>query len=245
MEYTYDRVLLKRKAREIIGKGTPSPLIIGSIVVMFTIVINTLVSRVILINYDISGMATAMAESDIEHFYYYVAKGADIPIPPTAYLIYAALNMISVIVSFGFSIFIANTVRNSEPCVGNLLDGFGMFFKILWLTILQYLIISILSLLLIFPGLIAFYCFRQAKYILIDNPEKRVIDCLKESKEMMKGNKLTLFELDLSFILWYIISILPIVKYIALFQLYPYRETSYVLFYDFISGKPIDFELPV
>ena len=62
--------------------------------------------------------------------------------------------------------------------------------------------IMLWTILLIVPGIIATLRYSQAFYILADDPSKGVMQCLKESKEMMKGNKAKLFCLELSFIGW-------------------------------------------
>lgn len=38
------------------------------------------------------------------------------------------------------------------------------------------------SLLFWFPGIIAYYRYSQAFYILAENPEKGIMDCINESK---------------------------------------------------------------
>ena len=57
-----------------------------------------------------------------------------------------------------------------------------------------------------FPGIIAYYRYSQAFYILAENPEKGIMDCINESKAMMYGHKMDKFVLDLSFILWYLLA---------------------------------------
>ena len=61
------------------------------------------------------------------------------------------------IVGAGFILFLLNTIRSTGACLGNLLDGFGFFFKILLLTVLEYIFVTLWSLLFIFPGFIAAY----------------------------------------------------------------------------------------
>ena len=239
--FNYDRVALKKKAKSIVRAAKPSPILIAAIVVLLSLLINSLLSSIFLSGYNVEALQEAAANGDIKTFEHYFMEGQSHGYSAGAYILNAALNMISIVVSFGFSIFIINTVRNTEPCAGNLLDGFSMVFKVLWLYILEGIFVFLWCLLFIVPGIIALYKYRMAKYILIEHPEMRIIDCIKESKAMMKGNKGTLFELDLSFIGWYILMLFPYIGYIAQIELLPYAETSYVLFYDFISGKPVDY----
>ncbi|MGX4600515.1 DUF975 family protein [Faecalimicrobium sp. JNUCC 81] len=49
--------------------------------------------------------------------------------------------------------------------------------------------------------------FSQVYFILAQDPSIGVIECLQRSSEMMKGHKLDLFILELSFIGWLILCI--------------------------------------
>ena len=48
--------------------------------------------------------------------------------------------------------------------------------------------------------------FKMAGYLLVEDPERTVISCLRESAALMKGNKGRLFYLDLSFIGMYLLG---------------------------------------
>jgi uncharacterized membrane protein len=63
-------------------------------------------------------------------------------------------------------------------------------------------------LLLIIPGIIKFYAYRMVPYILADNPNIGASRAIELSKEMMDGNKFSLFVLDISFIGWYFLGAL-------------------------------------
>lgn len=52
------------------------------------------------------------------------------------------------------------------------------------------------------------YSFRQATYVLLDNPRFGAMTALRESVKMMKGHRLALFRLDLSFWWYYGLSLL-------------------------------------
>lgn len=146
------------------------------------------------------------------------------------------LNIISMILSAGFVIFLLNTIRMKEACYGNLLDGFGMFFRIIWLDILQTVFITLWSLLFIVPGIIAAYRYRLALYLLLDHPEMSAMDCIRESKRIMSGNKGQLFVLDLSFIGWWILAGIPIVGLFVRVWVVPYTQMTYALYYTTLTG---------
>ncbi len=138
------------------------------------------------------------------------------------------LSLMSAMLGIGFTIFALNISRRLNNSVGNLFDGFGNFFRFLWLLILMWFFTFLWSLLFIIPGIIAAYRYRQAIYILIDNPTMRPIDCIRNSKELMKGHKAELFLLDLSFLGWYLLMIIPFVS----IYVFPYTRTTFAGYYD-------------
>lgn len=69
-------------------------------------------------------------------------------------------------------------------------------------TLVQSLLIVLFTCLLIVPGIVKAYEYRMVPYLLADHTEMSWRDALKKSKEMMQGNKMDTFILDLSFIGW-------------------------------------------
>lgn len=65
------------------------------------------------------------------------------------------------------------------------------------------------TLLLIVPGIIASYHYSMAQYLLYTHPEMGVMEVLRESKRCMTGRKGRLFCLNISFIGWRLLSVLP------------------------------------
>lgn len=138
-------------------------------------------------------------------------------------------------VSFTFLDFL----RTNQPI--NPLEGSLQAFKkeyfvnLLLLKILKYLYVSLWTLLFVIPGLVKFIGYSQAELIFKDKvdqtgeiPNPR--DCLKESEELMRGHKMDLFSLSLSFVGWILLSFLTLgLLYI---WLTPYMEMSQVVFYE-------------
>jgi hypothetical protein len=149
------------------------------------------------------------------------------------------LTMLSGVVGTGFVIFLLNTIRNRKPCFENLLDGFGFWWRIILLNLLQSAIVGLLSMLLVVPGVIAHYRYSQAMYILIDDPTKSPVQCLKESGAMMKDHKMELFELDLSFIGWYLLGMIPYVGYAVEVWSMPYIAMTKALYYEKLLGSNV------
>ena len=74
------------------------------------------------------------------------------------------------------------------------------------------------------------YKYELAFYISIDNEDYDAMECISQSKKMMKGFKIKLFLLYLSFIGWSILSLMTIC--IGFLWLTPYIHTSKVAFYE-------------
>ena len=149
-----------------------------------------------------------------------------------AWLMDAVIQLMLVILGVGFNVYTLNVVRHFASGLGNLLDGFGMFLRALWLAILTSIFIFLWSLLLIVPGIIAAYRYRMAFYLLIDNPSMTPYQCIRESKKMMAGHKGELFVLDLSFIGWYMLELIPLVS----IWVVPYTQLTYTVYYDRLCG---------
>lgn len=77
--------------------------------------------------------------------------------------------------------------------------------KAVGLIIMVNILIGLWSLLLIVPGIIKGYSYSQAFNILKDNPEIGIMDAITASRKLMDGEKGSLFLLQLTFALWYII----------------------------------------
>ena len=105
-------------------------------------------------------------------------------------------------------------------------DAWG---KSILLSFLIWIFTLLWSLLFVIPGIIKSYSYRMAFFILADNPELSASEALQKSKEMMKGHKLDLFILDISFIWW---SLLVAITFgVALIYVAPYVGATRANFY--------------
>ena len=85
--------------------------------------------------------------------------------------------------------------------------------------------ITLWSLLLVVPGIIKSYEYRMVPYLLADCPELSTEEAFRISREMMNGEKMNTFILDLSFIGWYILSGITC-NLVGIFYLYPYKYAT-------------------
>lgn len=96
----------------------------------------------------------------------------------------------------------------------------------LWMELFVFL----WSLLFIIPGIIKAFSYAMTPYILADCPNVRAKDALKLSMRIMKGHKWELFVFELSFIGWYLLSILTL-GILNIFFTDPYVYNSLATYY--------------
>lgn len=102
-------------------------------------------------------------------------------------------------------------------------------------TILSGIYIILWMFLLIIPGIIKAYSYSMAPYIVKDNPEIGADAAIRESMKMMKGYKMKLFLLDLSFIGWAILALLTLG--LGLILLEPYMYSARAVFYEELKAE--------
>ena len=133
------------------------------------------------------------------------------------------------VITLGISKFVLNFATSKEAKFNDLFSGFNIYFKTLGLWILMLLSIGVAAIFLIVPGIIVALMFSQSFFILSENNEKSINQCLKESSEMMKGHKVELFVLGLSFIGWWIVA--AITFGIGGLWVYPYQQVTLANYY--------------
>ena len=229
-----DRTAAKLQAKQLIRESQPSMLTAALLYTLLTALIGWLSLRLTGVDTNtMNEMLQLASEGNSEAVMELMTKATP---SAGASLIDSLLRLAMAVVGVGFSLFVMNSVRRSQPAIGNLLDGFGMFPRVLFLIILQIVLIFLWSLLLVIPGIIAAYRYSFAVYVMIDHPEMSAMDCLRESKRLTTGYKRQLFLLDLSFIFWFLLTMIPIIGYIAQVYVTPYMESARVLYYEQIRA---------
>lgn len=95
----------------------------------------------------------------------------------------------------------------TEPKYRTLLLGFKQnYLNVLLIQFLRQLKVFLWSLLFIIPGAIKSYETFMVPYLLAENPDIDRHEVFEKSREMMDGNKLNVFVLNLSFIGWLIFA---------------------------------------
>jgi uncharacterized membrane protein len=101
--------------------------------------------------------------------------------------------------------------------------------------LLMGLVTSVCSLVLLVPGFIASLALFLVPYILKDNPDLTIMDTLRLSRKMMKGHKMQLFKLQLSFLGWIFLNVLTLG--IGSLWLIPYMMTTLAAFYQDVKAE--------
>lgn len=137
-------------------------------------------------------------------------------------------------ITLGIVICMMKLMQDEPVPLEDVLEGFKHFVPSMLVYILTTLFTILWSLLLIIPGIIAAYSYSMCFYILRDNPDLSPMDVIRQSKEMMRGHKMDLFALQLTFIGWGLLSILTLG--IGSLWLVPYMTASTTAFYIDLKG---------
>ena len=158
---------------------------------------------------------------------------------PTAILL--LFQLVFIILSYGYTAYTLHVVRGEPSGYGNLLDGFGIAWRAVALTLLIDALVMVASVALLVPGLILSYAYGMAPYLQVDHPGWSPIRCMRESRIMMRGHKWDLFVLQLSFLGWQILATIPGVSVFVK----PYVSLTETVFYENLRVSnpqlPVDF----
>ena len=136
----------------------------------------------------------------------------------------------------GYRFFIL--IQTAQPGIGTLLDGFrsGHYVNIVLTMFLRDLFTALWSLLLVVPGIVKHYEYLMVPYIIAENPAMDYKEAFQISKQMMDGEKMEAFIMDLSFLGWYLLSAVTC-GLLAIFYVNPYVQASFAEMYTFNKQK--------
>jgi len=152
-------------------------------------------------------------------------------------LFYIAAVLVVEMILLGFTIYTLKISRGETGSFWTLFEGFEHIVRYIILFILKTIMVSVGTIVFIFPGIILFVMFSQATFILLDNPETGPVECLAQSARMMKGYKADFFMLELSLLGWYVLigvcsvffGVFAMLIYI---WLYPYSYLIFAHYYN-------------
>ena len=228
----FNRSMMKQSAKDKLMKPRSGFLGASLVYTALTFVIFQLVAR-------LSGYATYVSS------YYSVmlnsaSTKADFSsvlwpaVPPAAYILSGVLMLLNVALATGFKWYCLRLSRRISSKIKNLFDFFEYFLSVILLSLLKSLLIALAGCLLLVPGLILYYRYSFAEYVLFDHPEYSVVQCLRESARLTKGRKWELLVLDLSFLGWYIMRYLT--DNILGVWVTPYEYGTKCEYYNLLSG---------
>lgn len=123
--------------------------------------------------------------------------------------------------------------RDNTAEISHLFSSFrkGRYLNIVKTLFLRDLYIFLWSLLLIIPGIIKSFEYTMIPYLMAENPNLSTKRAFELSKQMTDHNKFNIFVLQISFILWYILALIPCG--LGFFFLMPYTEATFAEMYLF------------
>ena len=134
------------------------------------------------------------------------------------------------LLGLGYTSYFLKVSRGKTPELKELFSKTSFFVPYLLLSILIAIFVSLWCLLLIIPGIIAAISYSQASKLMLDNEKMGAMECIKKSKELMKGHKWEYFTLMLSFIGWILLAFLTCG--ILFFWLSPYMTVTECNYYN-------------
>lgn len=140
------------------------------------------------------------------------------------------------LLSVGFAAFFLDALRSEKASFDSFFKGFTEY---LGTKLVSMLLVSIYTffwtILFYIPGIVKTYSYAMTPYILLDKPELSANEAITDSRMMMRGHKMELFLLDLSFIGWILLSILTFG--ILFIYVVPYMQAARAEFYRTLKGE--------
>ena len=138
--------------------------------------------------------------------------------------------------AIGCYAFFKDNVEDGAAELDNLKLGFDDYVRKFLTMFLRDLYTFLWGLLLIVPGIIKAYSYRMVPFIVQDDPELSPNDAITKSRAMMDGQKWNTFVLDLSFIGWFLLSVITL-GLVGVFWVNPYYQNTNAALYRRLSGQ--------
>lgn len=146
-----------------------------------------------------------------------------------------ALTLLLLPMGVGFAnTFLSNARGNTDFSLPRLFDYFKDYARVLLTELLVVLYTLLWSMLLIIPGIIKSFSYAMVPFVLRDDPGIKYDAAITLSSNMMRGHKFDLFYLYLTFIGWFLLSILTCG--FGFLWLYPYVNQAKAFFYEDVKA---------
>ena len=250
-----DRKTLKRTAREAMRATKPAPMLTALVFLAISLLLAVLGMS---LDGSLAAYRTMVENAMSGGPVQYVAPVARGGLFTS--LLTLALELMSAVVSVGFILYAMRVWRRMDASVGNLFDGFGIFFRAVWIQLLPALLVSLWTMVylvpvtalmlmtgqtwwtfvglpLLIPAIRAGYSYSLATYIMLDRQDLNCWQCVMLSKRLMQGHKWELFVLDLSFLGWELLAaVIPLAGLFLLAWVMAYLQVTVAGFYDAVAG---------
>lgn len=217
-----NRALLKQDAKNAMSMAYPHP-VLTTLILMVVSIASTVVINLVGGVFGFTGAITGSSSVN--------ALGAFITT-----LFSIAVGLLLGTVQFGYTVYCLKVFKQEETGINELFAYFPMFLKVCGLILWMELFISLWSCLCVIPGIIAALRYSQAFFILAENPDMSIRDCVNESKNLMSGRLWEFFVLQLSFIPWSLLT--AVTCGLAGLYVQPYMQITFAGYY--LSLKPYD-----
>lgn len=218
--------LLKSEARELIKSDVRNIIVATAAVLLGVYLVSVLYSELMGLN--------AWAQRYYENLQ---AGISEIPELPTAGPINTIISVLLLLASTGLNAgytgWCLRRARGEEVSVRDIFPELPLLLKAVAVAVISGLFVYVGLILFIVPGIMLLYRYRFALYVLYDNPELSIFDCLRESGKLTEGRKMELFRLDLSFLGWYLAAELMSLLLVPALDLWvrPYTEITRARYY--------------
>ena len=132
--------------------------------------------------------------------------------------------------------FFKDNVRTHSTDLNMITAGFSDYVHKFTTMLLMSIYLVLWTLLLIIPGIIKSYSYRMVPFIVQDYPELSAGEVIRKSREMMDGQKMETFKLDLSFLGWFALSLLTL-GLVGVFWTNPYFYNTNAALYRRLNGE--------
>lgn len=154
-------------------------------------------------------------------------------------LVYAALFVSTVMIMYAFAAWFKNAIyapKSAGDFFKELFNNLGAKFSSYFLSLIK---IFLWSLLFYIPGIMKYYEYSMASYIVSDNPNIGAGRSLKVSAIMTNGYKWDLLVLDFSFFGWFILSAFTM-NILGIVYVFPYFMATKAFTYEYLKTKAIN-----
>ena len=227
----FDRPALKAEARRAMRTTRPRPMLVTLLYLLLTTGLSTLISIIITVPMTLFAELTDQGLNPGSALLVTLRD-----IGPIGLFLHLLVALFGVVLSFGYSQWALSASRGEKASFSDLVSGFSMVGKVLWLSILlllcelllriffamaaqlamlPFLWIPVLNYVaaIVFPSAatlipsLLMLWYTMSAYCLLDDPESGAFLAMRRSRQLMRGHIGDLILLYLSFVGWFLLAV--------------------------------------